>query len=184
MRWIRAFLPLRVLVLILWISFVWYGYARLKIVEPSCLRAGDKVGMLHGIAKRAMPLNWRIGPGDVDWREQKEHPEFDGRYTVCKLAPGEPVVTSDVTDDPVIIPADGKMIYLLRLNQLSRPPQNMNAGMYMEVFGSAGAPVADNARVLAVVCKDSCSLFIEVTATESQQLQKENLANIVLLLRR
>jgi hypothetical protein len=183
MRWIRKYFRLRIVLLIAWTSFLWFGYERLKVRAVGCPIEPAEQGMHRPVANRLMPPNWRIGPNDVDWGRQENHQDLTGKYIACKLDVGRAVTVSDVRDAPIITPTSGRTAYYLKLTDSSSLPQNLNADMHLEIFGGTGAPVASNVRVLALVCKSSCWPVLEVTPSESQQLQKENIANLTVILR-
>src|SRR5579864_5662800 len=134
MRWIRKYLQLRTLLLIAWIAFVWFGYRHLKVKAVSCPAEPASEGVSRGFAKRLMPPNWRVGSNDIDWGKEERHPDFTGKYAVCKIDVGQPVTLNNVGDEPIISPADGRQTYLLRVTNAPALPQDLNADMHLEIF--------------------------------------------------
>jgi hypothetical protein len=166
------------------------GRHRLVWVPPfqnqgrGCLSFTQKGAIQHALAGRPMPINWRIGVGDLDWGKEQDHPDFTGKYVACKLELGEPIVASDTRDEPVIALADGKISYILKSGTQSSHLQDLNVGAHLDLFGATGAPVATNARVIAILCTNSCSAVLELTPAESQQLRSENAATLTFLARK
>jgi hypothetical protein len=176
MRWIRTWLQLRLFLLILWVFCVWIGYSRFKVRQAGCAALEEKAALMHAVAMRAMPVNWLIGAGDIDWGKVNTHPEFTRKYVTCSLDMSDLVVAGDLRDEPVVVPIGGKLTYLLKLAGL---PQNVNAGMHVDIYGTAGGlPIVSNEQVLAVLCKEACFPLLEITPAESAQLQKETLSTV------
>jgi len=196
MRRLRQSLSIRMALLILWVVFAWFAFSNLRIkseqidrppmTQLGCIPSADKKTLPHGIATVAMPLNWRIGPKDVAWSSKENYPDLIGRYIGCKVDIGEPVVERDVVERPVIAPADGRATYLLKSDVVSRSgvSSSLNTGMRVQIFGVTGAPVVDDARVLAMICSDQCSPVLEMTSAERQLLMRENQAQLQLAVRK
>jgi hypothetical protein len=180
---------------ICWIVFAWFAFSilgiknhqidRPPISQVGCMSSDEKKRMPHGIANVAMPANWRIGPLDVAWPSKETPLNLTGRYTACKVGAGDPIVELEVASEPVYTITAGKVTYLLKSDAVSRSgiSSSLNAEVRVQIFGVAGVPVVDDARVLAMICSDQCSVVLEMTSAERQLLMREDQVQIKLALR-
>lgn len=164
---------------LLWIALLGYGAWRLKDrprrpSSPSatggCASVAQKYTMQHVVARRDMPVNWRVGSADIN-AEAAGSPaagDFIGKYVACKASAGDPLVLSDLKMK-LETPASGKTLYRLRL----KPHEEdwLNAGKRVDLFLGA-TPVLANVEILGVECDAQCEAILQLTAGEIAALEK------------
>jgi hypothetical protein len=194
MRHLRLLLSLPTALLVAWVMLVWFGFGYFKLksgqsekprtAQSGCKPSIEKSTLHHGVSTTMMPVNWRISAKDVDWADDKNHADLTGKYITCTIHIGEPVIEEDAVEQPVISPAEGKTTYLLKQNSKLGIPPNINAGMRVQVFPAGGVPVVADAHIIALICNGPCFPLLEVTPAESLLLQREDAAQLTVVLRK
>jgi hypothetical protein len=171
------YLTLPVLLAILWVIFISFGFGWIKteckaratpVVKGPCLPTAEKNALPHGLALRPMPVNWRIGNGDISWPEQ----QLNGKYLKCAVAASELVVLQEVGNGPELSPSPGKVTHRLMLDPASTPNRDLNAGMRVQIFEGEGPALVPSAGVLVVIGDPVMAAIFEVSPEESRLLER------------
>jgi len=126
--------------------------------------------MQHAVARRDLPVNWRVGSADiaVETSGSLVPSDFVAKYVACKTSEGDPLVSSDMKMK-LETPASGKTLYRLKL----KPNEEdwMNAGKRVDLF-LAATPVLANVEILGVECDAQCEAIFQLSAGEIAILEK------------
>lgn len=136
-----------------------------------CRTTAQKKAMPHTVACRDMEVNWRIRSSDLCQSVPSGAPtasEFLGRYVVCKLSAGDPVVADELGAHPRVASASGKTLYLLALGKGEE--EYWNAGSRVDLFPGPTA-VVSNLEVMAVICDSGCDAVLQLTSAEVELLK-------------
>ena len=120
-------------------------------------------------AARALPVNWRLGDGDiVEAAGAPAGKPWAGRYVKSAIAAGKEVTDGGLTGEPAIPQSGTLSVYLLPM--AAGDERNLNAGMRIDVIEGRVA-VAGNVEVAAVRCAANCEAILQVSPEARERLR-------------
>ncbi len=168
---------MRARILIVWCALLaggaWYVGSRKPLAPPAAAAMWT--------AARALPLNWRLGDGDiVEAAGAPAGKPWAGRYVKHPIDAKKAVTDADLEAEPHVPESGALSLYLLPL--AAGADRKLNAGERIDLIEGQVA-VVGHVEVAAVRCAASCEAILQVPPEAMARLKNANAATLKWVLR-
>jgi hypothetical protein len=158
----------RAILLIAWCIVLAVGALYLRTRKPVKTAESD-TSTAQWTAARALPVNWRLGDGDiVEATGAPAGTPWRGKYLKRAIAAKKEVTAGDLDMQPTIAQSGTQVLYLLPL--AAGDEKNLNAGRHIDLIQGQTA-IVGNVEVAAVRCPAACEAILQISQEARERLK-------------